>query len=56
MTIIAKLCQHLPVIHENVWFPESAGRNPDVFDIIILRNIPPHIGIRPFLEKYFKNV
>ena len=39
----------IPVVHQDIWLPEVVGRNSDIFDIVVLRYVPPHVAVRPFL-------
>lgn len=40
---------NLPVVHQYIGLPEVVGRDPDVFDIVVLRHVPPHVAVRPLL-------
>ena len=40
----------LPVVHQNVWLPQICWRYSDVLDVVVLRDIPPHVWVRPLLE------
>ena len=40
----------IPVVHQYVRLPEVARRNSDVFDIVVLRHIPPHVAVSPLLR------
>ena len=41
----------VPVVHEDVRFPEGGRWNPDVFDMVVLGDIPPHVGVCPLLKR-----
>ena len=38
-----------PVVHEQVWFPDLAGRDADVLDTVVLRLVPGQVNIGPLL-------
>ena len=40
---------YIPVVHQDIWLPEVVRRNSDIFHIVVLRYIPPHVAVRPFL-------
>ena len=39
----------IPVVHQDIWLPEVVRRNSNIFHIVVLRYIPPHVAVRPFL-------
>ena len=39
----------IPVVHQDIGLPEVVGRNSDIFDIVVLRYVPPHVAVSPFL-------
>lgn len=39
----------LPVIHKYVRFPQSMRRNSEVSQASIVRDVPPHVHVVPFL-------
>ena len=39
----------VPVVHQDIWLPEVVGRNSDIFDVVVLRYIPPHVAVSPLL-------
>ena len=43
----------IPVVHENVWLPKCSRWDANVLHVVILRHIPPHVEICPFLEMLF---
>ena len=45
-----------PVVHEDVWLPEVGGRHPDVLHVVVLRGVPPHVGVRPLLRHHLMMV
>ena len=49
-TCIFYLRACLPVVHEDIWLPEDAGRHPNVLHVAIFRGVPPQIGISPLLQ------
>ena len=40
----------VPVVHENVWFPEVAGGHSNILHHPILRLVPFQINISPLLK------
>ena len=38
------------VVHQDVGLPQGAGRHSDVLHVVVLRDVPAHICICPFLE------
>ena len=44
-----QLASVIPVVHQDIWLPEVVRRNSDIFHIVVLRYIPPHVAVRPFL-------
>ena len=41
----------VPVVHEYVRLPEISRWNSDIFNIIVLWHIPPHVGVCPLLKQ-----
>ena len=49
--LIGQLGAGVPVVHEDIWLPESRGRNPDIRHVAILRLVPPQVRVCPLLDK-----
>ena len=45
-----------PVVHQDVGLPEPRGGESDVLDVGVLRLVPPHVSIRPFLKVWKESV
>ena len=40
-----------PVVHEDVRFPQGAGRHPDVLEAAVLGLVPDHVSVLPLLGR-----